>query len=1136
MPHPPHEKVRFTKREIVPLHEMPSAQAHDPIIVNAHHGRVYNYWRNHLKLLAFIVFGLSATIAGLLFMIDNGLADGLVKDRARAALVQALGENYQTDLGSAGVRLTARGQFAFLARDVAVSPLSDGLRAYHADSIRLVVEPVALLSGRIEVISMEVAGATSAAADAGFGFDDLANFRVDSLNDRIEKAFSDLNKLAGDLSNRGTRTIRLSDIQFAGADDAPGMLVETADLNSAADGTFEMAALLSLGEQSFKVDVKAMRSGNSGELDRITGKVEGLKVDYRTEGLDVRTSGISTTLDLSLRAKRAGKQSAPELRVSMIGAPGTMTMGGVSAELRQINVAMAYLANKKKIEILPSSVRIADTVLPFNGGLIDIENFPGYAGARATGRGLAFDLVIPKGIAAPGDSRDAPVEFDAKALGRILPDRNRLVFDELLIATGSDAMQASLSFGFVEGKSPEINLYASTQSMPTTVVKQLWPYWLGKKVRQWVLNNLYGGTLSNASIRFSVPAGFYPPGQEAAPFKDNQFQADFDFERARMNVAGDIPPLRDTEGHVELRGDRVSIMLKSGRAYFPTGRSVDIAEGAFVIPATDANPLMAELDLSVSGKADAVAELITYHPIKVLDRIGLEPQQLSGEVASRVHARFGIIGEQNPPEPDWRAEIDLLGVDVAEPVDGRMLSALEGRLLVTPVRAELKSDAIIDGVALELDIVEPVSGSDVKRQRIITGTLDDKARDKLAPGVNLLLSGPVGLRLEEISSTVSEVSLKLDSARLEIPGIGWSKGKGIAGKASFELITNGKNQKLKDFSVSGKGFQIAGAIDLNGGAFSRAKLSKVQLSPGDDYSAEITRSGKTYNIQVKGSSADMRPLITEAKSSAAAGGSGRGEDYVIAASGNIASVRGFYDTRLSSAQFSYAGRNGNTEKMSFKAVAPSGQAVVMEVDGQTGGNEQIEMTAGDAGAFARFTGIYGKMKSGLLNVRLNKAGNGPRKGVVDIRNFTIEGEEKLNALVSSPTGSDGRSLNDAFRKNFNVKAPRFDVANARIESGKGFLNVDEGILRGTEIGASFRGSIYDPNDQMDLTGTFMPGYGINRLFGELPIIGALLGNGRDQGLIGITFRMQGPTKSPRVDINPLSAIAPGVFRSIFEFR
>jgi hypothetical protein len=71
---------------------------------------------------------------------------------------------------------------------------------------------------------------------------------------------------------------------------------------------------------------------------------------------------------------------------------------------------------------------------------------------------------------------------------------------------------------------------------------------------------------------------------------------------------------------------------------------------------------------------------------------------------------------------------------------------------------------------------------------------------------------------------------------------------------------------------------------------------------------------------------------------------------------------------------------------------------------------------------------------------------------------------------------------------------------------------------------------------MDMTGTFMPAYGLNRIFGELPIIGVLLGNGRDRGLIGVTFKLEGDADSPAVQINPLSVIAPGIFRSIFEFR
>jgi hypothetical protein len=92
------------------------------------------------------------------------------------------------------------------------------------------------------------------------------------------------------------------------------------------------------------------------------------------------------------------------------------------------------------------------------------------------------------------------------------------------------------------------------------------------------------------------------------------------------------------------------------------------------------------------------------------------------------------------------------------------------------------------------------------------------------------------------------------------------------------------------------------------------------------------------------------------------------------------------------------------------------------------------------------------------------------------------------------------------------------------------------VLRGSLVGASFQGLLYDPKGNIDMTGTFMPAYGLNRLFGEIPIIGILLGNGRDRGLIGVTFKLDGDADSPNVQVNPLSAIAPGIFRSIFEYR
>jgi len=138
-------------------------------------------------------------------------------------------------------------------------------------------------------------------------------------------------------------------------------------------------------------------------------------------------------------------------------------------------------------------------------------------------------------------------------------------------------------------------------------------------------------------------------------------------------------------------------------------------------------------------------------------------------------------------------------------------------------------------------------------------------------------------------------------------------------------------------------------------------------------------------------------------------------------------------------------------------------------------------------------------------------------------------------MVSTPTGADGKSLSKTLKKDINVNSAGFQRAFGRLVLRNSVLVVENGVLRGDQVGATFQGTVRDRRGRMDLTGTFMPAYGLNSLFAELPIIGSLLGNGRDKGLIGITFRLSGKFTKPDLTINPLSVIAPGVFRQIFEY-
>ena len=1126
MPDHPIDKVHFRKRDIVALHELPSATADDQILVRGHHRR---RWPGSALRWLFVSVLLLALLAGAgLALLEAGVADGFVRTRAQIALAQAVGPDNRAELSSAALRLTPRGQLALVAHDVSIARRDGSSPPSYAESVLIALDPVALLSGKLSVASVDISGVGLTAPESnGFNLTDLASFRVDATGEMMEQMFLVLNRVAGQIDAVEAGAFRFSGITISGT--GRGIEIENAEVRRIDGRHYEIEANLVRAGRAIAIRGTAQGPVTGVGLSEISAKIDGFALNFLTEGSVDRQNGVSTPLAISFNASRAEPGKQPALSVRLNALDGTITMGGVQASLREARVRLVYMPEANKLEITPSVIRIGETVLPFTGGLIDADRIE-----EIEGEGIAFDFVVKKGLAAPGDSDEAPIQFDGKALGRFDAAQRLLVAEELALATPQGDMVGSASWRFVEGISPEINLVARAPRMSMAAVKQFWPYWVGKLARKWVLDNLYGGTVSNGQIQLAAPAGHYKP-YENVSFDENQLQIDFDVERARMNVAGNIPPLRDTVGHMRLRGTTVSLKVESATAFFPTGRTVDVTDATFSIPATNEKPLMAELTMSVSGNADAVAELISYHPINALDQIGFKPAELSGEISSTVTARFGLIAEQSPPPPDWTVDLKMHGVDIDKPVEGRMLTEMDGSLYVTPEQAELKADALVDGARMTLDVVQPVGGSTVAARRELSGTLSPDAWGKLAPGITDLISGPVGFVLKVDADGRQDVNLDLKPSKLTVPGIGWTKDKGIAASLRFGMQTEGDVTRLSEMKLSGDGFESTGAVTLKQGRLSTAKFDHVALSSRDDYRVDITGNGNAYHIKLGGKSIDARPLIELAKSAEGASAEDNSKAATIELSGAVETVYGYSDERLSSGSISYSGQGDRIELLDFKAVTKSGQALVMKVSGGKA-DEIVEITSGDAGAITRFAGVYSRMRGGLLNVRLKSSGSPLRRGVIDVRNFMLVGEPRLESLVSTPSKKDGRSLKDAAKADVNVSQARFEVANAQVVSGNGELRVSEGIIRGPEIGASFQGLVHDAQGNMDMTGTIMLAYGINRLFAEVPVIGLLLGNGRDRGLFGITFRLAGKTESPLLQVNPLSVIAPGVFRSIFEFR
>ncbi len=268
-----------------------------------------------------------------------------------------------------------------------------------------------LFAGKLSISSVDIGGVELVAPQGdGFNLTDLAGFRVDGTDAMIEQLFAALNQVAVQVNALEAQSFRFSDVRIAGVG-AP-VVIETGLVRRDNTRQYHVEADVERNGRKIAISGTASARANETELSKITGEIGGLAIDFLTEGPTDRQNGVMAPLQINFTAGRATEKKSPSLSIKVAAVDGVMTMGGVQAEMRDARVNLVYMPKMHKIEVTPSIIRIGETVLPFTGGLIDADRL-----AAESGESIAFDFVIDRGLAAPGDSDEPPIPFAGRSFG-----------------------------------------------------------------------------------------------------------------------------------------------------------------------------------------------------------------------------------------------------------------------------------------------------------------------------------------------------------------------------------------------------------------------------------------------------------------------------------------------------------------------------------------------------------------------------------------------------------------------------------------------------------------------------------------------------------------------------------------------
>jgi hypothetical protein len=561
----------------------------------------------------------------------------------------------------------------------------------------------------------------------------------------------------------------------------------------------------------------------------------------------------------------------------------------------------------------------------------------------------------------------------------------------------------------------------------------------------------------------------------------------------------------------------------------PAGRKLNISDFVFEVPDMAPKPSPARVKFRIDGPVPAAAEILASDRLSEFSGTLIDPNSSKGTVSAVVTLGLPIKRELTKADTTYAITADLGGFAADRLVMNQKLEANALKVIANNGGYQVKGDVKINGQAATLDYRKPTEGdADIK----LLATLDDASRARLGFDLGPAVSGAIPIKLVgKIGSPDrdSRMGIDADLTALKLDNIlpGWVKLPGKSSRAVFNVVQKAQSTRLEDIVIDGGGVSIKGSIEVDqNGDLMNANFPIYSPSEGDKTSLKAERGADgVVKVTMRGDVFDGRGFLKSAISGREADAKSKTKNIDLDVDLKLGAVAGFYGEALRSADCKLSRRNGVIRSFALSGKLGRDTPLTGDLRGRSQGREVIYLETNDAGAFFRFTDTYAKVVGGQLQLAMDPPTVEPsaKEGLINVRDFSVKGEASLDRVAAG--GQAGVQNGVAFSR-----------VRAEFTRQNGQLTIHEGVLKGPMIGGTIEGSIDIPGNQVRMSGTFVPMYGLNNMFGQLPILGLFLGGGSNEGLIGVTYEIVGSPGQPVLRVNPISAMAPGVLRKIFEFN
>lgn len=796
------------------------------------------------------------------------------------------------------------------------------------------------------------------------------------------------------------------------------------------------------------------------------------------------------------------------------------------------NVTLRYNKKSGKIELLPSTFRWGESRATFQGAVVTKPKSGGDSwefSVKATDAALATEEF---------GTSVAPVQ-EWSVRGWLNPSLSQVRLEDYRLLMPNGGMQFSGTVTKAEG-SPEIIGEGMLSAKSAETLKRIWTPLLAPVTRRWVGLNLLKVGVATGKFKLAIPGGVLAKAEkEGGEIPDSAAHLALDVSNISLRVLETMPPLEAENAKITIAGRKFVFDVPDAAIKLPSGKMVEAKSGQFVIDDLRPEVPIGELRVKTNASLGAALELLNYKPFEVLDNTGIEAAKYNGEATSEFTLKIPL------KEETYLKDINVEGIAKVRRLSGKDVLgpiSIEGGAIdfgLSDKAIDARGDLILNGVPAKLSWQRIFDANDNRQPAVrISGVFDDSARKQLGLPADHLLRGDLPAVLSITRGADNERNLHLEAnlsnCSLTLSDMGWHKPVGQDANLSFDIATSKwGTTELKNFTINGDKIGISGWLrfDKKGQLiaygfpeFSYNVISRLEIQ------GEKAKDG-IWKVKAQSSTYDGRQFFKAlfsggrlTKNQAEQTTFSKGIDLEA----SFGTMIGHFDSSIHNVRVKMRKRSGRLVDFNATGSFQNGKVISADLQSNAGPPRIITSTSDDAGQAFRLVGFFPKLEGGQAILRVNLDGQGAAStiGTLEVRDFVIIGQQI--SLANDAGGKRHKKQNVAYQK-FD-----FDRMSLPFSVGHGQFVLHDSQINGPLLGATMRGVIDFERDRMDLGGTYVPLFGLNSIPGQIPIVGGLFRGRQGEGLLGVTFAVQGSVANPQVLVNPVSVAAPGIFRQIFE--